>query len=73
MPADVRTNEDGRQNLFYNGYKHYQPTKAQNVKQRWVCTSNKGQKCKGSVSTVEIDGITMMKVLNGVHTHEPVE
>lgn len=72
MQADIRKNVSGRENLYYNGYKHYQPTKTEGLKQRWVCTSNKGQKCKGSIGTVQIDGVTMMKVLNGEHTHEPV-
>lgn len=73
MPADIRMNNGGRQNLFHNGFKHYQPNKMQHLKQRWVCTSNGGRKCKGSIGTVEIDGKVMMKILNGEHTHQPVE
>lgn len=69
--ADIRTNTSGRQNLFHDGFKYCRDGSG-TTRQRWVCTSKGGKKCKSSVSTAEIDGVTMMKVFNGEHTHDPM-
>lgn len=68
--ADIRMNKYGRQNLFYSGFKHCRKDSGI-TNTRWVCTYKKSKKCKGLISTVEIDGVAMMKVVNGEHTHEP--
>lgn len=42
----------------------------ENPKQRWKCTrAYMGEKCRSSVITVEIEGVTMMKVVNDQHKH----
>lgn len=72
IPADIRMNKDGRQNLFYNGFKYSRDGWGV-TKQRWVCTCKNSKKCKSSISTVKIDGVAMIKVLIAEHTHEPIE
>lgn len=67
--ADLRSNLTGRQSLFYNNHKFTKNTKTQN-NQHWKCTKHSSEKCRASVSTMEnINGITMMRILNAEHTH----
>lgn len=68
--ADIRPNEFGRQNLHYNGYKLYRHTNGASTK-TWLCTKRTTDKCRASISTVEVDGVVMMKVFHADHTHEP--
>lgn len=69
--ADIQV-INGRESLFHNNYifgKHRQPNgKGQ---QRWRCPKCTSQRCRGAVSTMDIKGVTMMKVLEAEHTHEP--
>lgn len=67
--ADVRKNAAGRENLYRNGFKY---TKHGNgiTRQHWQCTKTKSAySCRASASTMEIDGVIMVKELTSVHTH----
>lgn len=66
--ADIRTNEKGRENLFYADYKFTRGNKGALGHQRWPCTRNNA-KCRAAMSTLEIGGVTMMKVLFAEHSH----
>lgn len=69
--ADVRRNSSGRENLFYNGHKFNK--NGRNVQsQLWQCTKHGAGHCKATASTMEIDGVVMMKVFNSMHSHAPV-
>lgn len=68
QPAEIRKSANGRENLYFNDQKFYKQGKA-NPKQRWACTKNQGAKCRAAISTIEIDGVTVMKVLCAEHTH----
>lgn len=70
--ADIRKNSFGRDNLHFNSFKFYK-TKNGMKKQPWACTKNKSAKCKGTVSTTDVNGTIMMKILVGEHTHGPNE
>lgn len=67
----------GRENLVYNGYKFCKAGGYGNVKnhgrQRWRCTKESSEKCRASVMTnvINVNGRTMMKVMNAEHSHEP--
>lgn len=70
QPADIRI-QNGRENLYKDDYKFSKqgkPNAHQN--QRWQCSKQSSEKCKGAMSTIEIDGVIMMKVLNAEHTHQ---
>lgn len=67
--AEIRQNSFGRENLFHNNYKFNKNGKSV-MKQLWLCTKHRSERCKASASTMEIDGVVMMKVLKAEHTHE---
>lgn len=64
--ADIQQSQDGHRNLFFNGFKYFIKDESK-TKTQWRCAS---QKCRASISTTNIDGVIMMKVLRSDHSHE---
>lgn len=70
ITADVRDNGNGGQTLFHSGHKFNKHGKANaHGQQRWICTRVKSQKCRAAASTMNVNGVTMMKILMADHTH----
>lgn len=67
--ADIRTNEFGRENLFFKGFKFYRQITGTN-KVRWICMKHSSKRCKAAISTMVVNHIQMMKVLNAEHSHD---
>lgn len=58
----------GYPRIEYCGYNFGVKTKKSN-KTTWTCTITKNKKrCTASLQTIQIDGVTMMKVMNPYHT-----
>lgn len=70
VPADIQANAMGRDNLYYDTHKFYLHTNGLVVK-RWCCNKRILQKCKAVINTMQVDGETMMKIIDENHTHEP--
>lgn len=69
--ADIRSNVLGCEQLFHNNNifnKHRKPVTA--GQQRWRC-QKESKKCRAAASTLNVNGVIMMKVLCGDHNHEP--
>lgn len=66
--ADIRESKNGIQILFYDGFKYYK-NKNGKTTISWKC-SKQYKKCRASVSTTNINGVVMMKVLQAEHNHE---
>lgn len=70
--ADIRSMSNGRKSLFHNNYKFYAQRIA--TKTRWLCTKHANKKrCNAIMSTTDIDGKTMMKIICAEHTHQAQE
>lgn len=67
--ADIQTNEFGRENLFYKGFKYYRQMTGLN-KIRWICMKHSNKRCKAAISTMVVNRVPMMRVLNAEHSHE---
>lgn len=69
--ADVQDNHNGSgQHLYYGNEKFQKHGKlSANGMQRWQCTKAHSQKCRAAMSTVEVNGVTMMKILANEHSH----
>lgn len=69
--ADIRNNM-GHEQLCYEKYlfkKHRKPNTS--GQQRWRC-QKENQKCRAAVSTtLDVNGIIMMKILCAEHNHGP--
>lgn len=66
---DIRSMASGRKSLFYDDHKFYaQQNKGK--KTRWLCTRHATQKCTAIMSTTDVDGKTMMKIVRAEHTHQ---
>lgn len=68
--ADIRKHCTGVEYLHHNGFKLTKYGKCMKT-QPWRCQRSRSLKCPATVSTSEIDGVIMMKVLNASHTHQP--
>lgn len=68
--ADIRKDCGGVEYLHHNGFKLSKYGKSPKT-QPWRCQRSRGLKCPATVSTMKIDGVVMMKVLNTSHTHQP--
>lgn len=66
--ADIRSNKSGRQNLHHANEKFYIHNVRQNTKQ-WYCTKRTAERCRAAISTIDVNGETMMKVLHADHSH----
>lgn len=68
--ADIQKERDGRENVYHANRKFCQHSKASNsVFKRWVCTKNRSESCRAIIKTVDVDGVTMMKIVRAEHTH----
>lgn len=67
--ADIQTNAKGKENLFYADHKFSRGAKGALGSQRWSCSKASNTKCRAAMSTLDVGGITMMKVLFGEHSH----
>lgn len=68
--ADISVNDKGKDVLYHDGFK-FRKTKTNQNSINWVCCKRDSQKCKTMATTMNINGIVMMK-LNGIeHCHEP--
>lgn len=70
--ADLRKNASGGENLFHNGFKYTKYGKGVRT-QHWRCSRSFGKGCRATATTMEINGVIMMKVLHADHTHQPEE
>lgn len=68
--ANIRFNEKGGENLFRNDNKFLKSNKPNQFgQQRWECTKKRSQKCSASASTMDINGVIMLKILVDEHSH----
>lgn len=58
----------GNEIFFYGEHKFTKHSKYL-YKQRWQCTRRSTQLCSAAVSTIDVNGVTMMKVLAAEHSH----
>lgn len=68
--ADIQSNSKGGENLYYAHNKFSKVQKPNAIgQQRWQCTKANSKKCRAMMSTMELSGQIMMKVLYAVHSH----
>lgn len=70
IAADIQVNYKGTENLYYANNKFNKNGKLNgHGKQRWICTKVKSQQCRAMAVTMDVNGVTMMKILTAEHTH----
>lgn len=67
--ADIRRNMNGKDSLYHDNYKYTKGHKGTQV-QGWQCSKHSSEQCKAYNSTMDIDGITMMKIVRPNHNHQ---
>lgn len=69
--ADIRDSlKSLGQHLHYADEKFQKHSKPNaDGKQRWQCTRAHSQKCRAAVRTMDVNGVTMMKILMAEHSH----
>lgn len=68
MIADMRMNHLGVVNLFSNGNEFYE-FGSLDGEHLWLCPKFDSDKCQAAISTINVNGVTMMKVLTAEHSH----
>lgn len=68
MIVQIRTNNKGQENPFIDDRKFNRQPNAQG-KQRWQCCFQQQTRCRAAASTMEVNGIVMMKILCAEHSH----
>lgn len=71
IAADIRMNAKGGENLFHQDkmFSKHGAVNAQD-KQRWQCSKRSVKNpCKAATSTMNVNGVVMMKVLFAEHSH----
>lgn len=67
--ADIRPNLNGKDNLYHDGYKFTKGHKGTHV-QGWQCSKHSSEQCSAYTSTMNVNGIIMMKIVRANHNHQ---
>lgn len=69
--ADIRKEANGIEHLYHENFHFRKNGKCtQNNTQRWACSKKDSISCKATASTVEVDGVQMMKLMTAEHCHQ---
>lgn len=68
--ADIRMNNLGAVSLFFDGNEFYQ-FGSLDGEYLWLCPQFESDKCQAAISTINVNGVPMMKVLTSEHSHAP--
>lgn len=72
VAADIRKEANGLERLYHESYQYRKNGRsAQNSTQRWACSKKDSLRCSATASTVDVDGVQMMKLMVTEHCHQP--
>lgn len=66
--ADVRTNARKANHLYYDGHE-FSVNRIGVRKKLWQCSKKMSKRCQAWISTVNLNGVTVMKVIKAEYSH----